>query len=58
MPDVRVPSVAAACKVVGGVPLPGETVNQLASGDAVKVKDPPPVFVTLTEAGAGFEPLP
>ena len=42
--------------VCGAEPLAGVTVSQLASSAAVKLRLPPPVFVTLSVLAAGFAP--
>ena len=55
---MRVPSIADICKVCGAVPLPGVTESHDESLLAVKVRLPPPVFVTLTADGAGFMLVP
>ncbi len=41
---------------MGAVPLAGATASQAWSSDAVKLSDPPPVFVTFTVCAAGFAP--
>ena len=59
MPSVRVPSEAEICRVPGVDPLPGVTLSQAELLVAVKLSaPPPPVLVTLTDAGEGFVPLP
>jgi hypothetical protein len=55
---VRVPSVAEICNVCGAVPLAGVTESQDESLLALKVRLPPPVFVTLTVDAVGLVPLP
>jgi hypothetical protein len=40
----------------GAVPEAGEAVSQLLSLDAVKLSEPTPELLILTEAGAGFVP--
>jgi hypothetical protein len=56
VPTGRAPSIALICKVCGAVPLVGVTVSHGESLAAVKVSVPPPIFETVTEAGAGFAP--
>jgi hypothetical protein len=58
VPTVRLPTAAETCNVCGAVPLTGVTESQGESLVAVKVRLPLPEFVTLSEAGPGFAPLP
>jgi hypothetical protein len=58
VPAKRLPSAAEICNVCGAVPLLGATDSHEESLLAVKLRLPPPVFVTLTEEAAGFVPLP
>jgi hypothetical protein len=56
VPAVSVPVAAEICKAFGAVPLAGVTESHAESLLAVKLSEPPPVFVTFTEAGVGFAP--
>jgi|SRR5579862_3329191 len=58
VPAARLPNVAEACSDCGAVPLLGVTESHDESLLALKLRLPPPVFVTFTEDGAGFVPLP
>jgi hypothetical protein len=58
VPAVSEPSVADICKLCGAAPLAGLTPSHAESLVAVKFSVPVPVFVTLTEPGVGFVPLP
>jgi hypothetical protein len=55
---VRLPNVAETCSDCGAVPLTGVTESHEESLLAVKLRLPPPVFVTFTVEAAGFELLP
>src|SRR5271167_260280 len=48
------PRVAEICSVIGAVPLAGVTISHDESLLALNISVPLPVFVTSTEAGAGF----
>ncbi len=50
--------MAEICNACGAVPLVGVTDSHEESLLAVKVKLPPPVFVTFAADAAGFVPLP
>src|SRR6476660_5812605 len=47
---------AVSCRVVGALPLAGETPSHAASELVVKLSVPEPVLVTLDEAAAGLAP--
>jgi hypothetical protein len=58
VPALRAPTSAEICNVAEVVPLVGDISSQAESLEAVKLSAPPePELVTLTEEGAGFEPL-
>jgi hypothetical protein len=58
VPATSVPNAAEICNVFAAVPLVGLTVSQDALLAAAKLSVLPPVFVRLTDAAAGFFPLP
>ena len=56
MPAARPATLTDADSAAGALPLAGETASQVWSSDAVKLSEPPPLFVTFTVCAAGFAP--